>query len=275
MAYTFSQFNPARLRSYVFRLPLFTRITILLIVLFWILELQSTWNVVSWGALVPNEVGFTTMYRLNTYPLIHAGLLHALINTLALTPLLERFEAEHGTLLTGALFGGPLSTLPAGAYLLIERGLLRSNTPVLGASVWIFVLLGVEAIKTFKTNPYFTLSTYHIPTWLTPLLILLFTTALIPNTSFLAHLSCVATGYLYGLNYLSLLSPPEKVLRYLESKLNLLGRLPHYVSIDQKTYGRYGVLPTTSGPSNAATGAGAAEGAVPMTYLGGTQRLGP
>ena len=74
-----------------------------------------------------------------------------------------------------------------------------------------------------------------------------------------------------GLGYLKILAPPEKVLRWVERKLNLLGRLPHYVSIDQKTYGRYGVLPTASGPSNP----GAVEGAVPMTFLGSSgQRTG-
>lgn len=72
---------------------------------------------------------------------------------MALVPLLERFEAEHGTLPSGAMFGGrsynivlvfiisktltgrlvALSTLPAAAYLLVERGILRQNTPVLGA----------------------------------------------------------------------------------------------------------------------------------------------
>lgn len=46
------------------------------------------------------------MYRLNTYPLIHTGFFHALLNGLALTPLLERFEAEHGTLTSIALFVG-------------------------------------------------------------------------------------------------------------------------------------------------------------------------
>lgn len=46
------------------------------------------------------------VYRLNTYPLIHVNFLHALFNALALTPLMERFEAEHGTLVTGAMFGG-------------------------------------------------------------------------------------------------------------------------------------------------------------------------
>lgn len=46
------------------------------------------------------------VYRLNTYPVIHMGFFHALVNTLALTPLLERFEAEHGTLTALALFLG-------------------------------------------------------------------------------------------------------------------------------------------------------------------------
>ena len=46
------------------------------------------------------------MYRLNTYPLIHLGFLHAFLNTLALVPLLERFEADQGTLLTLAMFIG-------------------------------------------------------------------------------------------------------------------------------------------------------------------------
>ncbi|MCJ1378053.1 putative rhomboid protease [Xylographa soralifera] len=270
MAPTLPSFNPARLRSYVFRLPLFTRATLLAILVFWILELQSTWNVVRWGGLVPNEVGFGTMYRLNTYPLIHVNFLHALFNALALTPLMERFEAENGTLVTLAMFFGPLSTLPAALYLLVERGILRSNTAVQGASVWVFVLLGVEAMKAYRANPYFSISTVQIPTWTTPLFILVCVTALVPYTSLLGHFCALGVGYIYGLGYLKILAPPEKILRWIEGKLNLLGRLPHYVSVDQKTFGRYGVLPTST-PSSAGLG----EGSVPMTFLGSTQRLGP
>jgi len=131
MAPTLPSFQPARIRSYVLRLPLFTRIVILLIVVFWILELQSAWNVFQWGALIPQEINLGTsmswevasntdlrpsrkpadgwllaVYRLNTYPLIHLGFIHAILNTLALAPLLERFEADHGTLLTAAMFVG-------------------------------------------------------------------------------------------------------------------------------------------------------------------------
>jgi glycosylphosphatidylinositol transamidase len=46
------------------------------------------------------------VYRTNTFPLVHVGFFHALMNILALTPLLERFEAEYGTLTTLALFLG-------------------------------------------------------------------------------------------------------------------------------------------------------------------------
>lgn len=60
MAPTFPQFHPARLRSYVFRLPLFTRVITLFIGVFWVLELQTAWDVVQWGALVPAKVNLGT-----------------------------------------------------------------------------------------------------------------------------------------------------------------------------------------------------------------------
>jgi len=43
---------------------------------------------------------------MNTFPFIHLNLFHAVMNILALVPLLERFEAEHGTLTSLALFFG-------------------------------------------------------------------------------------------------------------------------------------------------------------------------
>lgn len=60
MAPTLPQFNSARLRSFVFRIPLFTRLVLLLILLFWILELQTAWDIAQWGALVPLQVNLTT-----------------------------------------------------------------------------------------------------------------------------------------------------------------------------------------------------------------------
>jgi membrane associated rhomboid family serine protease len=74
-----------------------------------------------------------TVHRLNTYPFIHLNWFHTLMNIIALTPLLERFERESGTLTALALFLGPLSTLPAGLYLFFEKIIFRGNTPVMGA----------------------------------------------------------------------------------------------------------------------------------------------
>lgn len=73
-----------------------------------------------------------------------------------------------------------------------------------------------------------------------------------------------------GLGYLKFLAPPDWALRWIEGKLNLLGRLPHYVSVDQKTYGRYGVLPTTN-----ATLPPPGDGNIALSYIGSSQRLGP
>ena len=150
-----------------------------------------------------------------------------------------------------------------------------------------FSLLATEAVRTYKTNPFFQLGDVKIPTWITPFVLVLFVSVLVPNTSFLGHLCGLAFGYgcklpdytaesqrsnskLGGLGYLKFLAPPEKVLRWIEGKMNLLGRLPHYVSVDQKTYGRFGVLPTTN-----PTLGGPADGGIAMGYAGGSQRLGP
>lgn len=53
-----------------------------------------------------------TVYRTNTYPLIHTGIIHLILNLVSVTPLLERFEASHGTLTSLALFVGRESCPP-------------------------------------------------------------------------------------------------------------------------------------------------------------------
>jgi glycosylphosphatidylinositol transamidase len=62
-------------------------------------------------------------------------------------------------------------------------------------SIWVFTLLAMEAVKTYKTNPYFMLGDTKIPTWITPLVLVLFVSFLVPNTSFLGHLCGLLFGY--------------------------------------------------------------------------------
>lgn len=261
-----SSLSTQRARSYLLRLPLFTRLIVFVIVSTWLIGLQSTWDIRQWGALIPSEVSITSAYRINTFPLIHLNFLHTALNLIALTPLLERFESEFGTLTSVSLFLGPLTSIPAVLYIGVEILVLRGNTSVMGASIWVFLLLGVEAIRTFRSNPSLTLGTWQVPTWTMPLIMIVVVAALVPGTSLLGHVCSVLVGYLFGLGYLKFLAPPEKALRWIESRLNLLGRLPHYVSVDQKTYGRFGVLPSNSHASG---------NSVPMTLAGSNQRLGP
>lgn len=70
-----------------------------------------------------------------------------------------------------------------------------------------------------------------------------------------------------GFGYVKFLAPPEWALRWIEKRLNLLKILPHYVSIDKTTYGRFGVLPTTNRPGPS--------GSAATELVGTTQRLGP
>lgn len=101
---SFPQFSPQRLRSYILRLPLITRIILIIIVLFCIAGVSHGFQ--HWAQLIPTEVIAGGMHRINTYPLLHLGLIHTVSNLVALAPLLERFEAEHGSLVTLILFTG-------------------------------------------------------------------------------------------------------------------------------------------------------------------------
>lgn len=159
----------------------------------------------------------------------------------------------------------------------------------MGASVWFFLLVGMESIRMYKKNPYFAIAAYNIPTWIAPLALVVVNSALVPNTSLLGHLCGLLVGYFCtyqrlllawplirsltcitgGCGYMKFLSPPERALRFVESKLKLMQRLPRYVSVDQKQYGRFGVLPTATATP------GAPGVATTYPYIGSTQRLGP
>lgn len=145
-----------------------------------------------------------------------------------------------------------------------------SNPILINRSVWIYLLLSCEAIKTFRANPSFKLGPYAIPTYLYPLPLLVISHFLLPisltTDSIILNLCACGIGYAFEIGYLKFLIPPEWALRWIESKLNLLGRLPHYVSVDQKTFGRYGVLPTMNTTHLAVNGEGAARGVSPARF---------
>lgn len=144
--------QPARLRSWLNRIPLFSRIVLFVITSLYILSFFVDELPLA-GALIPEYVtllksrcayhfgitqqGLTSReiaaFRLNTYPFVHTGIVQTLFTLIALLPLLERFEGEHGTLVCLALFCGPFSTIPAAIYIFFDHILLRSSHAILGA----------------------------------------------------------------------------------------------------------------------------------------------
>jgi glycosylphosphatidylinositol transamidase len=92
--------------AYIDRLPLFSRLVIVLAVAAEVLRVLPWWDVRAWGRLEPDALGLATMYRTNTFPFIHTDVVHLVVNLLGVTPMMERFEGEMGTLGAVALFFG-------------------------------------------------------------------------------------------------------------------------------------------------------------------------
>lgn len=58
---TLPSLNASRARSYVLRLPLFTRVIIGALLAVWILQVVIPgWDLQAWGSLVPAEVGLSS-----------------------------------------------------------------------------------------------------------------------------------------------------------------------------------------------------------------------
>ena len=60
MAPTLPSLSPARLRSYLLRLPLLTRAVLGLIALLWLLQIGDTWQIGHRLALIPDQLGLHT-----------------------------------------------------------------------------------------------------------------------------------------------------------------------------------------------------------------------
>ncbi|KAL7273641.1 putative rhomboid protease [Rhizina undulata] len=236
-----------KLEGYVLRLPVLTKVVALLIAVVHFLVMFGV-PIAEYFALDPKKMDLGQMHRLNTYPLVHIGLLHAVFNIVALTPLLERFEREVGTLKTLLLILGPLVTFPGMLYLALEFGVFQSREAVAGASALVFTLLGIEAVKTFAFRPYYSIGGYDFPTWATPIAWMVVIAFLAPSSSFVGHFCGLIIGYLYACRYLRLLEPSEWVLSKVESKLHFLfSRIPHYVSLEKRTEMNYWeFLPTVN-----------------------------
>ncbi|KAF8444314.1 hypothetical protein BGX38DRAFT_711897 [Terfezia claveryi] len=256
----------APLRTYLTKLPLLTVLISGLCVLLWVVEAVTTLPVGEFLRLDPRAMGLSQLHRINTYPLVHLGWLHLLLNLVAWIPLSERFEREVGSAKMGGLVLGPLVTIPAAIYLLVEMGLLGGSTSVSGLSALILTLITIDAVRTSVHQPTFILFGKTLSTLYTPVITLSILFLLFPLSSLLGHLCGVAVGYAYGLKYLSKLDPPDWILVKVEGKLSQWGAMRKlngwgWVGVEGREEGRYMWLPVVR-PRRSSTGVEAEEGRV-------------
>lgn len=169
------------------------------------------------------------MHRLNTYPLIHTSLLHLLSNLLVLYVPLASFEVTHGSLHTAVLLN-TLGAITGIAYTITTHILvyLGIDTPdvldtyILGSSGWAFSFVTIHALTTSIRTPMtkfaIASSPYSIPTVFIPIIYLIISWVIVPNSSFLGHFISIICGFLVFKNLIAVLAiPPFRIFQRIES----------------------------------------------------------
>ncbi|KAF3907156.1 hypothetical protein ABW21_db0206398 [Orbilia brochopaga] len=280
---------PERVATTVRRLPVLTRVVLGVCVAVYVVGRVADID----GILVLDSAAFgiSQLHRLNTYPFVHFNFLQLLVNLLAVTYPLSRFEKENGTLHTLLMVVGPFSTFPAIAYTVVDKLLLGGTGTYGGLSIFIVMFAAMDATRMHKQKPYYWVAGYRIPSWAPVVGVwLLLEIFVLGGVGWLIHIFSMAVGSAYAAGYLKLLEPPEKILKFVEEKLlTIFARIPHYVSLEARDSAGYTlVLPTfqdesTRGvdlpnirmnPRNGAGGSGAGAAASTSNFGGVGRPLG-
>ncbi|EGX51124.1 hypothetical protein AOL_s00054g500 [Orbilia oligospora ATCC 24927] len=151
----------------------------------------------------------------------------------------------------------PFSTFPAIGYTVIDKFFFGGNGIYYGMSVFIVMFAAMDATRIYKYKPYYWIAGYRIPSW-APVVgfVLVLEIFVFGGTGWLIHILAMTVGWAYASEYLKLLEPPEKVLKFVETKLRpLLSRIPFYVALDARdSAGHTLVLPTFSEEAGARGG---------------------
>lgn len=148
------------------------------------------------------------VYRLVTSPWFHGSLLHLLLNMLSLQTIgtileqrLGSFRQLYFTLLVSVL-GGLLHVATAYLWAMIDPSSRFTNDCAIGFSGVLFSMLVIWCQESAQEQMLFGM--VKVPAKLYPWVLLIGLQLLMPNVSFLGHLTGILSGYLYLLctNYL-------------------------------------------------------------------------
>lgn len=215
-------------------LPLFTLGVTAAMFLFWFLSFVS--SIATAFALKPSDLGNFELSRLTTYPLVHSSSMQFIISIAAFVPLCSRFERQYGTLRSLAMFLGPFESVPGLIYCFLDGFVLRQDGIISGCSVFVFVLLSIEAARYTSgsgSNRNVVVAGKEIPVVAAPFLILILTTIFLPGGSFICHGAAIGVGSLFASGRVDFLLLPLKIVNFVEVKADrLIVLVPHYITAE-------------------------------------------
>ncbi|OHS97681.1 Clan S-, family S54, Rhomboid-like serine peptidase [Tritrichomonas foetus] len=171
-------------------------------------------------------------WRLISGMFLHGGILHLAMNMLSFTSLGMTFESQVGTLsyffhiLIFGIIEGLIHILIA-VIMNVGGDPSAWHSHAVGFSGVLFALIVVD-ISLSGGEDRSVLGLFLVPSWVYPWVMLLLMSLLVPNASFLGHLSGMVAGYLYQFKVLKFVTPPVRVFSAIERKcccccLNRLG----------------------------------------------------
>jgi len=169
------------------------------------------------------STNWTYAYRFLTAPFFHAGILHILLNMFSYQSLGAYFERTKGTIhyiYLIFLFALGSSSIQFLMAFILGHNPVVEYTPYLyqcsvGFSAVLFCLLVIECHNLEGTRSLFGLISLRAKLY--PWILLVVLQFIMPNLSFLGHLSGMLVGYLYIYDYLSFLQPSVRTLEKMES----------------------------------------------------------
>lgn len=147
-------------------------------------------------------------YRLVSAAFIHGGILHLLMNMMALRQLGITLEQSLGTLpfigisLLLTLVSGLIYTLGSNVLYFILKDYRWVNSCAVGYSgvLFAYMVIGIKLGDPNQTRSIF--GFFQVPAWIYPWVMLGILQILVPNVSFMGHLAGILSGFMYSFGFL-------------------------------------------------------------------------
>lgn len=211
-----------RINSWFSNMPITTKTVIIVCSIFQIWNYlfgDVTFNICHQTYLIIYQY---EVWRIISGAWFHGGLLHIVFNMVtfeAIGPKIERKQGSLNFIYNLFLFDILGSIIHESiAYLLFKTNTFTEfmYECTVGLSGVIFTLLVIN-MRDQESPTMSVFGFFRVPTKLYPWVLLVIMQIIMPNVSFLGHLSGIMVGFLYSYGYLGIFQPPSWILNYIES----------------------------------------------------------